>query len=52
MTTPAAMSYALLSDGSTVEIRPAQAADADDIQHMHEQCRRITLISGFLASAR
>jgi acyl-CoA synthetase (NDP forming)/RimJ/RimL family protein N-acetyltransferase len=37
MTTPAAVSFALLSDGSTVEIRPAEAADADDIQHMHEQ---------------
>jgi len=37
MTTPAAASYALLSDGSTVEIRPAQPQDADDIRQMHEQ---------------
>jgi len=37
MTTPAAASYALLSDGSTVEIRPARPQDADDIRQMHEQ---------------
>ncbi len=37
MTAPAAVSYALLSDGSTVEIRPARAADAGDIQYMHQQ---------------
>jgi acyl-CoA synthetase (NDP forming)/RimJ/RimL family protein N-acetyltransferase len=37
MTTPAAPSYALLSDGSTVEIRPARPEDADDIRQMHEQ---------------
>jgi acyl-CoA synthetase (NDP forming)/RimJ/RimL family protein N-acetyltransferase len=37
MTTPAAASYALLSDGSTVEIRRAQPQDADDIRQMHEQ---------------
>jgi acyl-CoA synthetase (NDP forming)/RimJ/RimL family protein N-acetyltransferase len=37
MTTPAAASYALLSDGSTVEIRPARPRDADDIRHMHQQ---------------
>jgi acyl-CoA synthetase (NDP forming)/RimJ/RimL family protein N-acetyltransferase len=37
MTTPAAASYALLSDGSTVEIRPAQPQDADDIRQMHRQ---------------
>ena len=36
MTTPAA-SYALLSDGSTVEIRPARPEDADDIRLMHQQ---------------
>ncbi|HTZ93035.1 MAG TPA: GNAT family N-acetyltransferase [Streptosporangiaceae bacterium] len=34
MTTPAA-SYALLSDGSTVEIRAARPEDADDIRRMH-----------------
>ena len=37
MMTPAAASYALLSDGSTVEIKHAQAADADDVRRMHEQ---------------
>jgi acyl-CoA synthetase (NDP forming)/RimJ/RimL family protein N-acetyltransferase len=37
MTTPAEPSYALLSDGSTVEIRPARPEDADDIRRMHEQ---------------
>lgn len=37
MTTPAAASYALLSDGSTVEIRPARPEDADDIREMHQQ---------------
>jgi acyl-CoA synthetase (NDP forming)/RimJ/RimL family protein N-acetyltransferase len=37
MTTPAAASYALLSDGSTVEIRPARPQDADDIRQMHQQ---------------
>jgi acyl-CoA synthetase (NDP forming)/RimJ/RimL family protein N-acetyltransferase len=37
MKTPAAASYALLSDGSTVEIRPAQPQDADDIRQMHQQ---------------
>jgi acyl-CoA synthetase (NDP forming)/RimJ/RimL family protein N-acetyltransferase len=37
MTTPAAASYALLSDGSTVEIRPAQPRDTDDIRQMHQQ---------------
>ncbi|HUB39540.1 MAG TPA: GNAT family N-acetyltransferase [Streptosporangiaceae bacterium] len=37
MTTSAAASYALLSDGSTVEIRPARAQDADDIMRMHQQ---------------
>ena len=36
-TTPAAASYALLSDGSTVEIRPARPQDADDIRRMHQQ---------------
>ena len=36
-TTPAATSYALLSDGSTVEIRPARPEDADDIRQMHLQ---------------
>ena len=36
MRTPAA-SYALLSDGSTVEIRPARPEDADDIRQMHLQ---------------
>jgi acyl-CoA synthetase (NDP forming)/RimJ/RimL family protein N-acetyltransferase len=37
MTTPAAASYALLSDGSTVEIRPARSQDADDIRQMHQE---------------
>src|SRR5215469_4253427 len=37
MTTPAVASYALLSDGSTVEIRPARPEDADDIRQMHQQ---------------
>jgi acyl-CoA synthetase (NDP forming)/GNAT superfamily N-acetyltransferase len=30
-------SYALLTDGSTIEIRPAQAEDRDDVREMHEQ---------------
>jgi acyl-CoA synthetase (NDP forming)/RimJ/RimL family protein N-acetyltransferase len=34
---PAPASYALLSDGSTVEIRAAVPGDADDIRRMHEQ---------------
>lgn len=37
MTTPAAASYALLSDGSTVEISPARPQDVDDIRQMHQQ---------------
>src|SRR5215469_9465180 len=37
MTTPAAASYALLSDGSTIEIRPARPEDADDVREMHQQ---------------
>ncbi len=37
MTPPEPASYALLSDGSTVEIRPARPEDADDIRQMHEQ---------------
>jgi acyl-CoA synthetase (NDP forming)/RimJ/RimL family protein N-acetyltransferase len=34
---PAPATYALLSDGSTVEIRAAQPGDAGDIRRMHEQ---------------
>jgi len=37
MTPSAAASYALLSDGSTVEIRPARSEDAGDIRQMHQQ---------------
>ena len=37
MTTPGTASYALLSDGSTVEIRPARPPDADDIRQLHKQ---------------
>ena len=29
--------FALLSDGRTVEIRPAQPNDIDDVRRMHEQ---------------
>ncbi|HTX85856.1 MAG TPA: GNAT family N-acetyltransferase [Streptosporangiaceae bacterium] len=35
--TPAAGSYALLSDGTTIEIRPAGAQDIDDVREMHNQ---------------
>ncbi len=37
MTTPAPASYALLSDGATIEIRPAQPDDVDDVREMHKQ---------------
>jgi acyl-CoA synthetase (NDP forming)/GNAT superfamily N-acetyltransferase len=33
--TPAAAMYALLSDGSTVEVRPARAQDAEAVRAMH-----------------
>jgi acyl-CoA synthetase (NDP forming)/RimJ/RimL family protein N-acetyltransferase len=36
MTTPVA-SYALLADGSTVEIRPASPQDIGDVRDMHQQ---------------
>ena len=35
MSTPAAAMYALLTDGSTVEIRPARAQDAEAVRAMH-----------------
>jgi acyl-CoA synthetase (NDP forming)/RimJ/RimL family protein N-acetyltransferase len=34
---PEEVSYALLTDGSTVEIRPARPQDADAVREMHEQ---------------
>lgn len=34
---PEAVSYALLTDGSTVEIRPARPQDAGAVREMHEQ---------------
>jgi acyl-CoA synthetase (NDP forming)/RimJ/RimL family protein N-acetyltransferase len=37
VTTSPPASYALLSDGSTIEIRPALPEDADDVREMHEQ---------------
>jgi acyl-CoA synthetase (NDP forming)/RimJ/RimL family protein N-acetyltransferase len=37
MTSPAAASYALLADGSTVEIRAARDGDAEDIRQMHAE---------------
>jgi acyl-CoA synthetase (NDP forming)/RimJ/RimL family protein N-acetyltransferase len=37
VTTSPPGSYALLSDGSTIEIRPAQSEDADDVREMHQQ---------------
>jgi len=35
VSTPAAAMYALLTDGSTVEIRPARAQDAEAVRAMH-----------------
>ena len=35
MTTPTAAMYALLTDGSTVEIRPVRAQDAEAVRAMH-----------------
>jgi len=37
MSTTSVASYALLADGSTVEIRPAQPEDCDDVRELHEQ---------------
>jgi acyl-CoA synthetase (NDP forming)/RimJ/RimL family protein N-acetyltransferase len=37
VTTPPPASYALLSDGTTVEIRPARPHDAADVREMHQQ---------------
>jgi acyl-CoA synthetase (NDP forming)/RimJ/RimL family protein N-acetyltransferase len=37
VTNPAPASYALLSDGTTIEIRQAQPDDADDVREMHQQ---------------
>ena len=37
MTTPAPASYALLADGATIEIRPAQPDDVDEVREMHHQ---------------
>ena len=36
-TISSAASYALLTDGSTIEIRPARADDRDDVREMHAQ---------------
>ena len=35
MSTPAAATYALLTDGSTVEVRPARRQDAEAVRAMH-----------------
>ena len=35
MSAPAAAMYALLTDGSTVEIRPARPQDAEAVRAMH-----------------
>jgi acyl-CoA synthetase (NDP forming)/RimJ/RimL family protein N-acetyltransferase len=37
VTTPAPASYALLSDGTTIEIRPAQPDDVGAVREMHQQ---------------
>jgi hypothetical protein len=36
---PDAISYALLTDGSTVAIRPGRPEDAGAVREMHEQTR-------------
>ena len=35
VSTPAAAMYALLTDGTTVEVRPARAEDAEAVRAMH-----------------
>ena len=35
MSTPAAATYALLTDGGTVEVRPARAQDFEAVRAMH-----------------
>ena len=53
MSTPAAAMYALLTDGSTVEIRPARPQDADVVRAMHAAMSRDnTYLRFFSTSSR